>query len=221
MNYRHAFHAGNFADVVKHALLTRVLVYLVQKPAPVRYIDTHAGVGRYDLAGDAAARSGEWRDGIGSLTPASAPPDVARLLAPYLDAVGPRATDGRPLTYPGSPAIAQHVLRGQDRLLLCELHAQDVLALRSTMARDKRVKVLPTDGYQGLKASVPPPERRGLVLIDPPFEERTESERLTIALADAFRSGNLGAMDYYKLKNVQADTAMRESVAKPDGNRGS
>ncbi len=192
MNYRHAFHAGNFADVVKHALLARILVYLTQKPAPLRYIDTHAGIGRYDLAGREASRSGEWRDGIGRLVTASPPPAVATLLAPYLDAVGPIGADGVPQRYPGSPAVAQHLLRKSDRLLLCELHDEDGAILRSTMARDRRVKVLAMDGYQGLKASVPPPERRGLVLIDPPFEDPAEDSRLAAALADALRRWSTG-----------------------------
>ena len=202
MNYRHAFHAGNFADVVKHVLLTRMLAYLAQKPAPFRYIDTHAGIGRYDLTGVEATRSGEWRDGIGRLASHRAAPDVADLLAPYLTAVGPCDREGRPLAYPGSPAIAQHLLRPQDRLLLCELHPQDVTALRATMARDRRVKVLAVDGYQGLRASLPPPERRGLVLIDPPFEQPGEFEQLTAALADAIRrwAGGTYAL-WYPLKD--------------------
>ncbi len=131
MNYRHAFHAGNFADVFKHALLARVLSYLVQKPAPLRFIDTHAGIGIYDLSGEEASRTGEWRDGIGRLDRVAAPADIADLLAPYLDAVGPRGADGTWRTYPGSPGLAQWILRPGDRLSLCELHPADASTLKA------------------------------------------------------------------------------------------
>lgn len=213
MNYRHAFHAGNFADVMKHALLSRILVYLTQKPAPVRFIDTHAGIGRYDLASEAAARSGEWRDGIGRLLVASHPPSVAALLAPYLDAVGASDAAGRPLTYPGSPAIAQHLLRASDRLVLCELHPADGEELRTEMGRDRRVTVRATDGYGGLKAALPPPERRGLVLIDPPFEERDEFERMTAALADALRRWATGVFVlWYPIKDRVRVAEFRQAL---------
>ena len=192
MNYRHAFHAGNFADVFKHVLLSRILVYLGRKPAPFRYIDTHAGLGRYDLAGDAATRTGEWRAGIGRLCAAEHPPAVRGLLAPYLELVGPLVEDGRPLDYPGSPAVAQALLRDGDRLLLAELHPTDAAALRRAMGRDKRVKVLERDGYAVLNAAVPPPERRGLVLLDPPFEVPDEFDRLAEALAGACRKWATG-----------------------------
>jgi 23S rRNA (adenine2030-N6)-methyltransferase len=209
MNYRHAFHAGNFADVFKHALLARILVYLMRKPAPLRYIDTHAGIGRYDLAGEQASRSGEWRDGIGRLAAASPPPAVASLLAPYLDAIGPIGANGQPRSYPGSPALAQHLLRKDDRLLLCELHGADGAALRSTMARDRRVKVLAVDGYQGLKASVPPLERRGVVLIDPPFEDPAEDKLLAAALADAIRRWPTGTYAlWYPIKTEPRAAAL-------------
>ena len=157
MNYRHAFHAGNFADVFKHAMLARVLSYLTRKPAPLRFIDTHAGIGIYDLAGQEASRTGEWR-----IDRATVPADIAALLAPYLDAVGPRGADGGWRTYPGSPGLAQWLLRPDDRLSLCELHPVDAKTLTSHLGRDKRIHVLPIDGYAGLKALLPPRERRGL-----------------------------------------------------------
>src|SRR5947209_5416457 len=125
MNYRHAFHAGNFADVFKHVLLTRILVYLSRKEAPLRFLDTHAGLGRYDLNSPEAQRSGEWRDGVARLKGAAPPPAIAALLAPYLEALGPLDAQGRPQSYPGSPAIAQSLLRPQDRIALCELHPDD------------------------------------------------------------------------------------------------
>lgn len=192
MNYRHAFHAGNFADVFKHALLTRILVYLTRKDAALRYLDTHAGVGRYDLAGDEASRTGEWREGIGRIIGADAPAPVADLLAPWLEAVGPCDAEGRPLSYPGSPALAQKLLRRQDRLTLCELHPQDHESLVANMGRDRRVKALRIDGYMALRAYVPPVERRGLVLVDPPFESVDEFDRLADATLAAWRKWPTG-----------------------------
>lgn len=186
MNYRHAFHAGNFADVFKHALLARVLDYLMRKDSALRYLDTHAGVGRYDLSADEALRTGEWRDGIARVVKADKPPEIAALLAPWLAAIGPCDADGKPATYPGSPALAQSMLRPQDRLTLCELHPQDSDALRRAMGRDARIKTLRIDGYTALNAYVPPVERRGLVLVDPPFEAADEFERLARAFAAAY-----------------------------------
>ena len=187
MNYRHAFHAGNFADVFKHVLLTRLLAYLMRKDAALRYVDTHAGIGFYDLGDARAERTGEWRGGIGALASAlpQASPQVMDLLKPYLDCLGPLDAQGMPNLYPGSPAIAQHMSRKQDRLTLCELHAEDVKALKANIGRDKRAKVIAIDGYVALKAYVPPRERRGLVLIDPPFEDAREFERLASALPRA------------------------------------
>jgi 23S rRNA (adenine2030-N6)-methyltransferase len=181
MNYRHEFHAGNFADVLKHALLARVLLYLRRKDKPFRYIDTHAGAGLFDLDGPEAQRSGEARAGIFRLREADIAPEAAALLSPYLEIVG--ATN----LYPGSPKIAQALLRPQDKALCCELLPQAAASLRGALARDRRAKVVEIDGFQGLNAFVPPPERRGLVLIDPPFERRDEYERAYDALAAALR----------------------------------
>lgn len=207
MNYRHAFHAGNFADVVKHAMLSRILTYLTLKPNPVRYIDTHAGVGWYDLTAPEAERTGEWRDGIGRVTSAVLPDAVRVLLGPYLDAVGPCDPTGRPLAYPGSPALAQSLLRPIDRLLLCELHPEDARHLRDATRRDRRVKVLPVDGYAALKGAVPPPERRGLVLVDPSFEDRAEFEAMTEAFGEAYRRWPNGTYAlWYPVKDGAAVT---------------
>jgi 23S rRNA (adenine2030-N6)-methyltransferase len=185
MNYRHAFHAGNFADVFKHAILARILVYLARKEAPFRFIDTHAGAGRYDLSSDAARRSPEWRDGVARLLKARPPAPVAALLAPYLQAIGPFDADARPASYPGSPALAQALLRPQDRIALCEAHPEDRERLVAALGRDNRLSIVGTDGYVALNAYVPPKERRGLVLIDPPYEEPDESERVEAALRRA------------------------------------
>ncbi len=185
MNYRHAFHAGNFADVFKHALLCRVLAYLLRKEAPLRFIDTHAGRGRYDLTGAEAKRAGEWREGVARLAKATPPPEVAALLAPYLKAIGPLDAQGRTPAYPGSPAIAQALLRAQDRLTLCELHPQERAALTIAMGRDRRLSIVEIDGYVAVNAYVPPQEKRGLALIDPPFEAPGEAGRIVAGLAQA------------------------------------
>jgi 23S rRNA (adenine2030-N6)-methyltransferase len=148
MNYRHEFHAGNFADVFKHIVLTRALLRLCMKPAPFRYIETHAGSGIYDLLHPAPEKCAEWRDGIGTLMAAAAPPNVRDLIEPYLrieapliDAEGPR--------YGGSPWIAKSLLRRQDKILLCELQPAAFAALRTKIGGDARAKLFPIDGYAG------------------------------------------------------------------------
>jgi len=192
LNYRHAFHAGSFADVIKHAVLCRILHYLHGKDAAFRVIDTHAGAGAYDLAGPEAERSGEWKDGIARLIEATLPERAAELLAPYLDVVN--AFNQRdPLTcYPGSPVLVRAWLRPQDRLIACELEAGAFAALRRAMQGDARVKILAIDGWTALKAYVPPRERRGLVLIDPPFEREGEFRRLADGFAEAHRKWPTG-----------------------------
>ncbi len=207
MNYRHGFHAGNFADVFKHAMLARILVYLTRKDAPLRYIDTHAGAGRYDLASEAARRSPEWRDGVARIVKARPPAEVAALLRPYLDAVGPCDDDGRPASYPGSPALAQSLLRPQDRLALCEAHPEEREALIAALGRDRRLSIVATDGYVALNAYVPPKERRGLVLIDPPFEEPQESGRVEAALANALTKWPRGTYALWRPIKAPLDDA--------------
>jgi 23S rRNA (adenine2030-N6)-methyltransferase len=187
MNYRHAFHAGNFADVFKHIFLTRLLVYLARKDAPFRVIDTHAGEGAYDLSSDEARRSGEWRDGVARLAGVEMSAALRELLAPYLDIVGPLDAEGRPALYPGSPVIARRFMRADDRAIFCELRPDAYEALRARFARDKCVKALHMDGYMGLSAFVPPKERRGLVLIDPPFEQSGETRVMLDAFLNAYR----------------------------------
>jgi len=193
MNYRHAFHAGNFADVFKHALLARLLIYLTRKDAPFRVIDTHAGEGAYDLSGEEAGRTLEWRGGIGRLADLSgADVETRALLAPYLDRLGPLDGDGRPTCYPGSPMLAARLMRAQDRAIFCELRPDAFEALRYRFGRDERVKTIHLDGYTGLGAYVPPRERRGLVLIDPPFERTDEFEAMFAAFLVAWRKWPTG-----------------------------
>ena len=178
MNYRHAFHAGNFADVFKHAVLCRVLVHLRAKPGAFRVIDTHAGAGLYDLAGPEASRSGEWRNGIARLRGASLGTDIRTLLAPYLDVVDAFNPGERLTVYPGSPALARAWLRPQDQLVACELEPKAAAALAHHLRGDRKVRVVAIDGWTALTAYVPPKERRGVVLIDPPFERSGEFTRL-------------------------------------------
>jgi|TARA_A100001391_G_scaffold57550_3_gene35267 23S rRNA (adenine2030-N6)-methyltransferase len=185
MNYRHAFHAGNFADVVKHIILTRILAYLMRKDAAFRVIDTHAGVGLYDLLGDEAGRTGEWREGIGRLMAADLPEPAATLVAPYLAAVTAQNGDDQLRYYPGSPFIARHMLRDQDRLMALELHPTDAEALRQNFEGDIQTRVTQLDGWAAMGTHLPPKEKRGLVLVDPPFEIKGEFERMVQALVKA------------------------------------
>jgi 23S rRNA (adenine2030-N6)-methyltransferase len=209
MNYRHAFHAGNFADVVKHAALTRLLVHLCRKPAPYRAIDTHAGAGLYDLAGPEAARSGEWHGGIERLLSARIAGASHALLAPYLDAVAACNPPGRLVAYPGSPALVRAFLRAQDRLVACELEPNAAAALKRNFAQDRRIKTVAIDGWTALNAYVPPKERRGLVLIDPPFEDSGDFSRLAQDLEAAHHKWANGTyLLWYPIKTREQPDAL-------------
>jgi 23S rRNA (adenine2030-N6)-methyltransferase len=192
VNYHHEFHAGNFADVFKHAVLCRILNYLRGKPAAFRVIDTHAGAGLYDLTGEKATRGGEWQAGIGKLMAAQIPKAVATLLSPYLEVVRALNEHDRLRVYPGSPALARAWLRPQDRLIACELEAKAGAALSRNLSGDLRIKTLTVDGWTALKAYVPPKERRGVVLVDPPFEADNDFSRLASGLAAAHRKWATG-----------------------------
>ena len=179
MNYRHAFHAGNFADVWKHLALVLCLDHLLLKDTPFRVLDVFAGIGGYRLDGEEAARSPEWHDGIGRVWTASDhPPSIAR----YLEAVA-SAGEG-PNTYPGSPAFIAQALRPCDKGILCELHPDDVQTLQDNFFSFRQLKIEHRDGWEAIRAHLPPIERRGLVLIDPPFEKQGEFDRLIIALEE-------------------------------------
>jgi 23S rRNA (adenine2030-N6)-methyltransferase len=192
VNYSHEFHAGNFADVFKHAVLCRVLHYLRGKPAAFRVIDTHAGAGVYDLTGEKSIRGGEWQSGIGKLMAAQTSEAVAKLLSPYLEVVRALNERDQLRVYPGSPALARAWLRPQDRLLACELEPKTAAALRRNLRGDVRIKTLAVDGWTALNAYVPPKERRGLVLVDPPFEAKNDFSRLASGLAAAHRKWATG-----------------------------
>lgn len=211
MNYRHIYHAGNFADVFKHALLSVVLEYLTRKDKPFFVLDTHAGLGDYDLGSEEARRTGEWQEGIGRILRQSTTPDALR---PYLDALGPVGENGAPMRYPGSPRIARHFMRDADRLVAVELHPEDAQVLKSRFARDRQVKVLSLDGYTALKANVPPKERRGLVLMDPPFEHPDEFPTMTRALTEAFRKWPTGIYGlWYPVKGGGLVPAFHDELA--------
>lgn len=213
MNYRHAFHAGNFADVLKHVVLARILVHLAQKPAAFRVIDTHAGIGRYDLAGVQAGKTGEWRDGIGRLEAKPLAGDAAPLIEPYLQAIREvRAFHGE-TAYPGSPLIAAALARAQDRLVFIEKHPEDVRRLTESVGKDRRAKVIELDGWTALNAYVPPPEKRGLVLIDPPFEEPGEFDRMADRLAKAWSKWRTGIyMAWFPVKDAAERDAFYDAL---------
>ena len=183
MNYRHAFHAGNFADVLKHVVLTMLVEHLKKKPAPFFYLDTHAGRGLYDLSEAQAQRSGEYKNGIGRVLDAPAsrlPPEVAA----YAELVRQSAGKGHSAitAYPGSPLIVARLRRPHDRLVLMETLPKEAAALRAAIGRERYISVLESDGYAALKAQLPPRENRGLVLIDPPYESDLEFDRVLAGL---------------------------------------
>lgn len=182
MNYRHAFHAGNHADVFKHVTLLRLAALLARKETPFVYLDSHSGVGRYDLAGDQASRTDEWREGIGRLWALESMPAA---FVGYREAVAMLNPDGGLRYYPGSPELMRQALRPQDRLLLNELHPEDGRLLKENMASDRRVAVHQKDGWLLPRALLPVPERRALLLIDPPFEKADELERCVKAVVEA------------------------------------
>ncbi|HEX7790950.1 MAG TPA: 23S rRNA (adenine(2030)-N(6))-methyltransferase RlmJ [Afipia sp.] len=215
MNYRHAFHAGNFADVIKHIALVRILIYLQDKPAAFRVIDTHAGAGLYDLTGDEAERGGEWRTGIARLMQARLSESVEALIAPYLDIVRAFNPQRELTAYPGSPLIARALLRPQDRLVACELEPKARKQLIGSLRRDPQARVVDLDGWTALPAFVPPNERRGLVLIDPPFESRDEFERLAAGFAAAHAKWPTGIyMLWYPAKERRATDTLADHVAR-------
>ncbi len=205
MNYRHAFHAGNHADVLKHLVLARILAHLRLKEKPFWVLDAFAGLGFYALDGDEAARTAEWVDGWGRMAePFPAP--VKALLAPYREAVAAvQARHGGEAIYPGSPALIREALRPGDRGVFVELHPADAAVLRERYDRDPRSRVLYGDGWTAIHAQIPPPERRGLVLIDPPYEVRGEIDRLGANLARAVAKWPTGVyLAWYPIKDVAA-----------------
>lgn len=211
MNYRHAFHAGNFVDVTKHAILALVLEHLKAKEQPSFFLDTHAGIGRYDLWSEPAQRTGEYRAGILKVIRDSLPE-----LVPYLNVVRAMNGEGPHVRwYPGSPGLAQALLRPQDRIVLCELHPEDARTLAASLADDARVQVQEADGYIALKALLPPKERRGCALIDPPFEVTDEFERIVRGLGHAHRRWATGTyLVWYPIKHRGPVKAFHDALAR-------
>ena len=209
-SYRHAFHAGNHADVLKHAVLLFCLDSLKRKDTPFAVLDTHAGRGLYDFEGSEAERSPEWRDGIARLWDW---PDPPPLIARYLTAVRSFNADGALRTYPGSPALVTTNLRDDDVLMACELHPEDSAALRRALPRQANVQVHERDGWEALGALLPPPQRRGLVLIDPPYEAPDELEASADALRASLKRFGHGVHLWWRpLKNESALSAADAEV---------
>lgn len=218
MNYRHGYHAGNFADVLKHTALCELLRLLTAKDKKLFVLDTHAGAGGYDLGSGLARRTGEAEAGIARLASApraGMPPAVARYLAAvaaYDRKFGPAGGGIR--RYPGSPRLVRAALRPGDRFIACELHPAEALALKREFAGDRAVEVRQADGYKALKALLPPIERRGLVLIDPPFETADEFERLLRALRQGVRRFATGCYAlWYPIKDEAAAAFVGELAA--------
>lgn len=205
LSYRHAFHAGNYADVLKHCVLVQILRYLTSKDKPLCYLDTHAGTGFYRLTGAQAQQTGEFQQGIGALWHRG---DLPAALVEYRECV--RAAVGVHLTaYPGSPWLAQHILRPQDRLLLCELHPKDTVQLERTFGKASNVRCYAEDGWQKSLALLPPKERRGLVLIDPSYEVKDDYLRVVGHLKELHRKFATGV---YALWYPVADASRTETM---------
>jgi 23S rRNA (adenine2030-N6)-methyltransferase len=214
MNYRHAFHAGGFADVVKHIVLVRILTWLQDKPGAFRVIDTHAGAGHYDLTGEEAQRTGEWLTGIARVMQARFSETVLPLVTPYLDIVRAFNPPAQLKAYPGSPLIARALLRPQDRLTACEVEPKARKHLIAALRRDTQARVVDLDGWTALPAFVPPKERRGLVLIDPPYEDKDEFTRLADGFTEAFSKWPTGSyLLWYPAKSRRATDALARHVA--------
>ncbi|MCV6576408.1 MAG: 23S rRNA (adenine(2030)-N(6))-methyltransferase RlmJ [Cohaesibacter sp.] len=195
MNYRHIYHAGNFADILKHLILTRILLYMGRKDKPYFVLDSHAGIGLYDLQSEQAGKTGEWEEGLGRIMGENAAPipqKVIELMAPFIDAIKDFNPDGSLSTYPGSPALIQTLCREQDRFTFVEKHPDDVESLQANIGRDRRAHIKKDDGWVSLRSDLPPKERRALVLVDPPFEEEREYQRMIHHFQRGFKRFSTG-----------------------------
>jgi 23S rRNA (adenine2030-N6)-methyltransferase len=216
VNYRHAFHVGNHADVLKHLALVLCLNALKRKPAPFAVLDTHAGRGLYDVLSDEALRSPEWQDGIGKIWDWPNPPEpVAR----YLAAVRAFNADGSLRTYPGSPALITSALREHDALIACELHPEEHAALKRALPRVRGVQVHARDGWESLNALLPPPQKRGLVLIDPPYEAPDELARAARALGPALKRFGHGVFLWWRPLKSESALNAADAEARAQGAR--
>lgn len=213
MNYRHAYHAGSHADVLKHVVLARAIEHLKKKDKPFRAIDAHAGIGVYALDGIEAGKTGEWQTGIGKMAAPFAA-EIEALLAPYRGVIAALNPAGGVTRYPGSPELLARLMRPRDHLIANELHPDDCAALGWYFRGDPRVTVTGLDAESCVKANLPPPERRGLILIDPSYEERDEAERALRMLAQGHRRFAGGVfMLWYPVKDDSLAQGIVESCA--------
>jgi 23S rRNA (adenine2030-N6)-methyltransferase len=215
MNYRHVYHAGNFADVFKHAVLMLIARHLRAKDKPSFLLDTHAGVGRYDLRSEEAQKTGEYRDGIGRLLNVpSLPPELTEYVATVAALNGVRQLSLKGLlVYPGSPRILRAAMGPGDRMVAVDLHPADANRLALEFAGDRQVTVHHMDGYRALKAFLPPPERRGMVIVDPPFEQADEFDHLAAGLRQAHRRWATGVYAlWYPIKGRRPVDGFHDDV---------
>lgn len=207
MNYRHGYHAGNFADVTKHIILTALISCLSRKDTPCCYIDTHAGTGCYDLTADFASKTKEYENGIEKVIHADNPPPIIRHYLDCIHRINNRLSHAQFASlhyYPGSPLIARDLMRPHDRIIACELHPEEYQQLKKTFSGDSHVAVHHLDGFQGLKAFLPPKERRGLILIDPPYEDPDEFTHLAHTLPTALKRFETGIYAiWFPIKQTQ------------------
>lgn len=211
MNYRHLYHAGNFADVLKHTIMIVLLRALSKKEAPFCFLDTHAGIGLYPLQSIEAQKSREYESGIANLLSIQTN-NIPDIIQHYISIISDFNSD-TVRYYPGSPLIAEKCLRDQDQLILCELHPEDVETLKDNMPHKKNIAIHHTDGYLGMKAFLPPTLKRGLVMIDPPFEVANEFELITQALQRALKHWQSGHfMIWYPIKNQKAVHAFYKNL---------
>lgn len=201
MNYRHTYHAGNFADVFKHCVLIMLAQSLFKKNSPILFLDTHAGVGEYDLISEIAQKTREYENGIARIYEL---PNCPSVIQPYLDIVRAFNSHAKTLRfYPGSPLILRKLTRAQDHMILTELHQEDIQALKRYFYQDQQVAVHHMDGYQALKAFLPPKHGRGLILIDPPFEEKNEFAQIIAGLQTALKRFSNGIyLVWYPIKDL-------------------
>ena len=215
MNYRHIYHAGNFADVFKHAILCLIAQHLHDKDKPVFLLDTHAGIGRYNLRSEEAQKTGEFHQGIGRLLAEPVlPPELADYMAAIAALNGVRRLSQKGLHwYPGSPRILHAALRKQDRMVAVELHPADANSLALDFAGDRQVTIHHMDGYRALKAFLPPIERRGMVIVDPPFEQTDEFHQLAEGMQQAYRRWATGIYAlWYPIKSRRPVDAFHQDV---------
>lgn len=211
MNYRHAYHAGNIGDVLKHVVLARLITYFQRKDKAFRILDTHAGIGRYDLASKETQKTGEWQQGIGMVLDADMPDAVAELLAPYLQVIRELNQSSDLTIYPGSPVVARNLMRKIDRLTLTELHPADFKTLSEGFAGDHQVKTIHLDGWLAMGSFLPPKEKRGFVLIDPAYEVTDEFERMTQAVIKGWKKWQAGTFAlWYPMKDLKAIRDMHQ-----------